>query len=237
VAPSKVTLEGYRQGDVAFGGIVFTDVIWHNWGSARATATANGYFESPGESSSNVTLIAFDLGACGHDRGYRALDLGTFNPTNYFDTCSGKGVGQGWPGYPQPGSTGSTGTTGTSGSTGNTGTGPGGCYPLSNEGTCYEPGEYCRSSDAGMTGQAGNGETIVCTENNGLRWEPSTTYSPTTTLPPPTTTTTAAVITCSLSELGYEANPTCQRLIGRNCDVAGLEQIGRMSYGCTEFTP
>jgi hypothetical protein len=230
VAPNKVTLEGYKQDGVVFGGIVFTDVNWHNWGSARATATANGFFESPGESS-NVTLTAFDLGTCRHGRGYRALEWGTFDPTNYFDTCSGKGVGQGWPGYPESGS-----NTGSTGSAGTTGAGPGGCYPLSNEGTCYEPGEYCRGSDAGTTGQAGNGETIVCTENDGLRWEPTTNY-PTTTLPPTTTTTTAAVVTCSLSELGYEVNPTCQRLIGRYCSVTDLEQIGRMSYGCTEFTP
>jgi hypothetical protein len=49
---------------------------------------------------------------------------------------------------------------------------PAGCYPLSDEGTCYEPGEYCRDRDAGMTGLAGDGETIVCENNDGLRWEP-----------------------------------------------------------------
>ena len=47
-----------------------------------------------------------------------------------------------------------------------------GWYPLSNEGTCYEPGEYCRASDAGVSGIAGDGEAILCTDNNGLRWEP-----------------------------------------------------------------
>ena len=46
------------------------------------------------------------------------------------------------------------------------------CTPLSNEGTCYEPGEYCRQSDAGITGVAGDGKTIKCEYNNGLRWEP-----------------------------------------------------------------
>jgi hypothetical protein len=237
VAPSTVTLEGYQQNGVDFGGIVFTDVNWHNWGSARPTATASGFFKSPGESS-NVTLTAFDLGTCGHDRGYRALEwAGTVDPTNYFDTCSGKGVGQGWPGYPESGSTGSTGTAGTPGSTGNTGTGPGGCYPLSNEGTCYEPGEYCRASDAGTTGLAGDNESIVCTQNDGLRWEPTTTtYYPTTTLPPPTTTTTAAVVTCSLGLLTIEANPGCQQALGRNCTQQEVEQIGYQE-GCTEFTP
>jgi hypothetical protein len=47
-----------------------------------------------------------------------------------------------------------------------------GCYPLSNEGTCYEPGEYCRDDDHGMTGVAGDGEKIVCEDNDGWRWEP-----------------------------------------------------------------
>jgi hypothetical protein len=48
-----------------------------------------------------------------------------------------------------------------------------GCYPLTNSGNCYEPGEYCRNSDHGMTGRAGNGESIICEYNNGWRWEPA----------------------------------------------------------------
>jgi hypothetical protein len=47
------------------------------------------------------------------------------------------------------------------------------CTPLSNEGTCYEPGEYCRVSDHGAAGVAGNGEPITCENNNGWRWEPT----------------------------------------------------------------
>jgi hypothetical protein len=47
------------------------------------------------------------------------------------------------------------------------------CYPLSDEGTCYEPGEFCRDDDHGMTGLAGDGETIVCEDNDGWRWEPA----------------------------------------------------------------
>jgi hypothetical protein len=49
---------------------------------------------------------------------------------------------------------------------------PAGCYPLSNEGTCYEPGEYCRNADHGASGIAGDGEAITCEDNNGWRWEP-----------------------------------------------------------------
>jgi len=47
-----------------------------------------------------------------------------------------------------------------------------GCYPLTNGRNCYEPGEYCRNSDHGTNGVAGNGENITCTYNNGWRWEP-----------------------------------------------------------------
>ena len=49
---------------------------------------------------------------------------------------------------------------------------PASCYPLTDGGNCYEPGEYCRDSDHGATGLAGDGETIVCQDNNGWRWEP-----------------------------------------------------------------
>ncbi|MGH3172201.1 MAG: hypothetical protein ACRDN0_40890 [Trebonia sp.] len=47
------------------------------------------------------------------------------------------------------------------------------CYPLSDEGTCYEPGEYCRDSDHGVSGVAGDGEAITCEDNDGWRWEPA----------------------------------------------------------------
>jgi hypothetical protein len=47
------------------------------------------------------------------------------------------------------------------------------CYPLSDEGTCYEPGEYCRDDDHGVSGVAGDGEKIVCADNDGWRWEPA----------------------------------------------------------------
>jgi hypothetical protein len=47
------------------------------------------------------------------------------------------------------------------------------CYPLSNAGTCYEPGEFCRESDHGVSGVAGDGKKIICQYNNGWRWEPA----------------------------------------------------------------
>jgi hypothetical protein len=52
-------------------------------------------------------------------------------------------------------------------------TAPAGCSPLSNEGTCYEPGEYCRDADHGISGVAGDGEAITCEDNDGWRWEPA----------------------------------------------------------------
>jgi hypothetical protein len=47
------------------------------------------------------------------------------------------------------------------------------CYPLTNAGNCYEPGEYCRTRDHGASGVAGDGEPITCEDNNGWRWEPT----------------------------------------------------------------
>jgi hypothetical protein len=47
------------------------------------------------------------------------------------------------------------------------------CYPLSSERTCYEPGEFCRDSDHGATGVAGDGEKIICQNSDGWRWEPA----------------------------------------------------------------
>lgn len=50
---------------------------------------------------------------------------------------------------------------------------PASCYPLTDGGNCYEPGEYCRNADHGMSGVAGDGEAIICEDNDGWRWEPA----------------------------------------------------------------
>lgn len=50
---------------------------------------------------------------------------------------------------------------------------PSGCHPLTDGGKCYEPGEYCRDSDHGASGVAGDGKTITCEDNDGWRWEPA----------------------------------------------------------------
>jgi cardiolipin synthase A/B len=47
-----------------------------------------------------------------------------------------------------------------------------GCTPIDNEGGCYKPGEYCRDDDHGVTGRAGDGQTITCENENGTwYWE------------------------------------------------------------------
>lgn len=50
---------------------------------------------------------------------------------------------------------------------------PAHCTPLTSSGHCYSAGEFCPAADHGMTGIAGNGEAIVCEDNNGWRWEPA----------------------------------------------------------------
>jgi large repetitive protein len=46
------------------------------------------------------------------------------------------------------------------------------CHPTTSSGNCYKAGEFCPAADHGHTGVAGNGEAIVCEDNNGWRWEP-----------------------------------------------------------------
>jgi hypothetical protein len=50
---------------------------------------------------------------------------------------------------------------------------PPSCYPLSNKGNCYQPGQFCRNSDHGSSGVSANGERMICANNNGWRWEPA----------------------------------------------------------------
>ena len=47
------------------------------------------------------------------------------------------------------------------------------CYPLTNGGNCYKPGEFCRSSDHGKSGIDAEGNPIKCEDNDGWRWEPA----------------------------------------------------------------
>jgi hypothetical protein len=78
-------------------------------------------------------------------------------------------------------------------------TGPGGCHPFSDERTCYEPGEFCRTSDHGVTGLAGDGETITCKNNDGWRWEPASAAGANNPPPPQSPPTASATPTRSPS--------------------------------------
>ena len=50
---------------------------------------------------------------------------------------------------------------------------PASCYPVSDSGTRYRPGEFCRTSDHGATGRTADGEAIVCRYKGVWRWEPA----------------------------------------------------------------
>ena len=48
---------------------------------------------------------------------------------------------------------------------------PAACHPRSSSGNCYKPGEYCPAADHGDTGIDGDGQAIICEDNDGWRWE------------------------------------------------------------------
>lgn len=51
---------------------------------------------------------------------------------------------------------------------------PAACYPKTSGGACYKAGEFCRKSDLGTIGVAGNGERIRCAASGSRnRWEPA----------------------------------------------------------------
>jgi hypothetical protein len=82
---------------------------------------------------------------------------------------------------------------------------PGGCHPRSTAGNCYEAGQFCAAADQGAAGVSGDGSSIQCESNDGLRWEPvdasvqsSSSMAPTAPTLSPTTSasvTTSAPIT------------------------------------------
>jgi hypothetical protein len=51
---------------------------------------------------------------------------------------------------------------------------PAACHPVTSGGNCYRAGEFCRESDHGASGIAGNGAVIRCEPSGGRwRWEPA----------------------------------------------------------------
>jgi len=68
-----------------------------------------------------------------------------------------------------------SGSGGSGGSGSGGGGAPAGCHPKTASGSCYEPGEFCRDSDHGVVGVAGNGEAIKCEDTGSgtvWHWEP-----------------------------------------------------------------
>lgn len=101
ISPAKVVLLRYAASGSVFAGIVFTHVVWRSWGSSQAVApAASAYYVSPGERGT-VTLYAFDLGRCGGAPAYRALEWvsggAARDSAAHYDTCTGRGVGPGFP--------------------------------------------------------------------------------------------------------------------------------------------
>jgi hypothetical protein len=100
--------EGYgqvRPGRVYMGGDptgLFTDVRWHSWGGAMATADATGIY-APGTVADGkpepVRLVAFKLGYCRGTYAYQAMAsyfprIGeSFSPKKYINICTGDYVG------------------------------------------------------------------------------------------------------------------------------------------------
>ena len=86
---------------------------------------------------------------------------------------SGSGGGSGGSG--SSGGGGLSGGGGGNGGGGGGGATPTGCTPKTDSGNCYEPGEFCRDRDHGMSGVAGNGEAIKCEDTGSTvwHWEPA----------------------------------------------------------------
>ena len=98
VEPPQVRILTATSPGVVVPEVDFTGIRWQAWGTPTASASVTAYFTGPGETD-QVTLTAFDLGPCGSTYGYRALEWTSsgqaFRPSDYFDTCTGRHVGQG----------------------------------------------------------------------------------------------------------------------------------------------
>lgn len=78
---------------------IVTNVSWQSWGGAQAMGTGTGYYDPPNVPVSQsqpeqATIVAFDLGTCGGQYMYRAIEWyfpafgGSFNASNYLNICS-----------------------------------------------------------------------------------------------------------------------------------------------------
>ncbi|WP_052434301.1 hypothetical protein [Streptacidiphilus melanogenes] len=83
---------------------IVTDLNWSSWGGAKAEGTGSAEYVGPGQSvaqgsAEQATVVAFDLGTCHGQTAYRALEWyfpgkgQHFDPTRYFDACTGQDHG------------------------------------------------------------------------------------------------------------------------------------------------
>ncbi|WP_051942631.1 hypothetical protein [Streptacidiphilus rugosus] len=77
---------------------------WSSWGGATARGTGTAEYVAPNQSvaqgtETQATVVAFDLGTCHGKPAYRALEWyfpakgQHFDPTRYFDPCTGQDHG------------------------------------------------------------------------------------------------------------------------------------------------
>jgi hypothetical protein len=102
---SRGVTEGYgsaRPAAISTGGDptgILTNVSWQSWGGSQAIGTGTGYYDPPNvpvdqSRAEQATIVAFDLGTCGGQYMYRAVEWyfpasgGTFNASTYLNICA-----------------------------------------------------------------------------------------------------------------------------------------------------
>ena len=98
VAPVKVTIAATSGQGYVVPEVDFTNVEWESWGSAQTRGSARAYFVGPGERD-QITMYAFDPGACAGSYTYQALEWQLngqpVDSANYLNVCTGQVVGHG----------------------------------------------------------------------------------------------------------------------------------------------
>jgi hypothetical protein len=102
---SRADTQGYgsvRPGTLNNGGDptgIVTHLSWQSWGGPEAVGTGTGYYDAPNEpvaqaTAEQATVVAFDLGTCGGQYMYQAVEWyfpesgGSFDSASYLDVCS-----------------------------------------------------------------------------------------------------------------------------------------------------
>ena len=151
----------FSGGQLRHGGMCMNDKGWGGSGSPVILWACNGAANEVWSRSADGGYVLKANGLCLDDPAFS-----TRNGTQLIVYRCNRGANQRWS---LPSATPAPTPTPTPPPT-PTGTG---CFPLTDTGNCYEPGDFCRASDHGATGVAGDGEAIICEDNNGWRWEPA----------------------------------------------------------------